>query len=94
MLRYFVFLPFFLLASYVHAGTNAEGLEFLAKMKQEEGVVETPTGLLYKEIRPGTGPSPMIDTKCSCHYAGRLIDGTEFDSSYKRGEPITFTPQQ
>jgi hypothetical protein len=77
MLRSFVFVSFALLASLVNAGTNQAGLDFLAKKKQEEGVVETASGLLYKEIRPGTGPSPTITTKCSCHYAGRLIDGSK-----------------
>ena len=53
-----------------------------------------PSGLLYKEIRAGTGSSPSISDPCSCHYAGTLIDGTEFDSSYKRGSPLTFAPNQ
>ena len=53
-----------------------------------------PSGLLYKEIRAGTGLTPMVSTPCECHYAGRLIDGTEFDSSYKRGAPTTFAPNQ
>lgn len=79
----------------VSAGTNAEGVAFLAKKATEEGVVKLPSGLLYKEILPGKKDiSPSINTPCSCHYSGTLIDGTEFDSSYKRGQPITFAPNQ
>jgi FKBP-type peptidyl-prolyl cis-trans isomerase FklB len=48
----------------------------------------------YKELKPGTGKSPSISSPCKCHYAGSLIDGTEFDSSYKRGEPLTLAPNQ
>ena len=50
----------------------------------------------YKEIRPGSdgGKTPTADSPCECHYAGTLIDGTEFDSSYKRGQPTTFAPNQ
>jgi len=48
----------------------------------------------YKEITPGTGKTPLVSTPCKCHYAGTLIDGTEFDSSYKRGAPLTFAPNQ
>lgn len=76
------------------AGTTPEGIAWLATKKTEDGVVERPSGLLYKEIRPGTGKTPTIDSPCSCHYAGRLIDGTEFDSSYARGQPLTFAPNQ
>ena len=74
----FRYLLTFLLLAVVSAGTNQDGLDFLAKMKTEEGVIETASGLLYKEVRAGTGPSPTMDTKCSCHYAGRLIDGSKF----------------
>ena len=48
----------------------------------------------YKELRAGAGKTPTVDSPCSCHYAGTLIDGTEFDSSYKRGQPTTFAPNQ
>jgi FKBP-type peptidyl-prolyl cis-trans isomerase FklB len=48
----------------------------------------------YIEIRAGTGKTPTIDSPCDCHYRGTLIDGTEFDSSYKRGQPLTFAPNQ
>lgn len=86
-----------LLASLValaSAGTSEEGLKFLAAKKAEPGVVALPSGLLYKEIRPGTGKTPTVDSPCDCHYSGTLTDGTEFDSSYKRGAPLTFAPNQ
>uniref|UniRef100_A0A7S2LLV9 peptidylprolyl isomerase n=1 Tax=Leptocylindrus danicus TaxID=163516 RepID=A0A7S2LLV9_9STRA len=83
-----------LLIAAVSAGTNPEGLAWLAKKGEEEGVVTLPSGLLYKEIVAGTGASPGLTDPCSCHYAGTLIDGTEFDSSYKRGQPLTFAPNQ
>jgi len=61
-----------------------------------QGVHSLPSGLLWKEIQQGqkNGKSPLVDTPCECHYSGRLIDGTEFDSSYKRGAPTTFAPNQ
>lgn len=46
------------------------------------------------EIRPGTGATPSYNTPCDCDYRGTLIDGTDFDSSYERGEPLTFAPYQ
>jgi FKBP-type peptidyl-prolyl cis-trans isomerase FklB len=76
------------------AGTTEEGLKWLAAKRAEPGVVALPSGLLYKEIRPGTGKTPTVDSPCDCHYSGTLIDGTEFDSSYKRGAPLTFAPNQ
>ena len=88
----FLFLSLF--TTLVAAGTNQEGLDFLAKMATEPGVVKLESGLLYKEITAGSGATPTIDSPTKCHYAGRLIDGTEFDSSYKRGEPLTFAPNQ
>ena len=53
-------------------------------------------GLQYKVIKAGAdgGKSPLVGTPCKCHYRGTLIDGTEFDSSYKRGSPATFAPNQ
>merc|ERR1719503_425863 len=78
------------------AGTNAEGLAYLEAKEKEEGVVKLESGLLYKELRAGNedGKTPTINSPCECHYAGTLIDGTEFDSSYKRGKPLTFAPNQ
>ena len=63
---------------------------FLAQNKNKEGVQTLPSGLQYKAITTGTGPKPSAEDTVSVHYRGTLIDGTEFDSSYKRGEPATF----
>ena len=86
-------LLLFVVASFVLV-TNQAGLAFLKQKQAEPGVVTLPSGLLYKEVRPGTGKTPTIDSPCECHYAGTLMDGTEFDSSYKRGAPLTFAPNQ
>jgi FKBP-type peptidyl-prolyl cis-trans isomerase FklB len=67
-----------------------EGEAFLEANKNKEGVVTLPSGLQYKIIKSGDGPKPAKDQKVKCHYRGTLIDGTEFDSSYKRGEPTEF----
>lgn len=76
------------------AGTNPEDIKWLEAKKSEAGVVTLASGLLYKEVRAGSGKTPTVNSPCSCHYAGTLIDGTEFDSSYKRGQPLTFAPNQ
>ena len=67
-----------------------EGEAFLAANKSKEGVVTLPSGLQYKILTPGTGPKPTASDSVVCNYKGTLINGTEFDSSYKRGEPATF----
>jgi FKBP-type peptidyl-prolyl cis-trans isomerase len=67
-----------------------KGDAFLAQNKTKPGVVTLPSGLQYKIISQGTGPKPTADDTIKCNYRGTLVDGTEFDSSYKRGEPITF----
>ncbi|MFM7194811.1 MAG: FKBP-type peptidyl-prolyl cis-trans isomerase [Bacteroidota bacterium] len=69
---------------------KSEGEAFLAANKTKEGVKVTTTGLQYKVIKSGTGKTPLATSEVSVHYAGTLIDGTEFDSSIKRGEPATF----
>jgi FKBP-type peptidyl-prolyl cis-trans isomerase FkpA len=63
---------------------------FLAKAATEKGVVKLPSGLLYKEITPGVGQMPKATDTVTVNYRGTLVDGTEFDSSYKRNEPATF----
>lgn len=67
-----------------------EGDAFLAANKSKEGVVTLPSGLQYKILTPGSGPKPTATDSVVCNYKGTLINGTEFDSSYKRGEPATF----
>ena len=67
-----------------------EGQEFLAANKTKDGVVTLPSGLQFKIITPGTGPKPTTDDTVVCNYSGTLLDGTEFDSSYKRGQPAEF----
>jgi FKBP-type peptidyl-prolyl cis-trans isomerase len=67
-----------------------EGDAFLAANKTKEGVVTLPSGLQYRILTPGTGPKPTATDSVVCNYKGTLINGTEFDSSYKRGEPATF----
>ena len=66
------------------------GETFLAANKDKPGVVTLPSGLQYKIIEPGTGPKPTASDSVVCNYRGTLIDGTEFDSSYKRGQAATF----
>ena len=67
-----------------------EGEEFLAANKSKEGVVTLPSGMQYKILTTGTGPKPTTNDKVTCNYRGTLINGKEFDSSYKRGEPASF----
>ena len=73
---------------------KAAGEKFLAENKTKEGVVTTPSGLQYKIITKGTGEIPADSSKVKVNYKGTLIDGTEFDSSYKRKEPATFRANQ
>lgn len=67
-----------------------KGEAFLAANKTKPGVVTLPDGLQYKVITDGTGPKPTDADTVTVDYAGTLVNGTEFDSSYKRGEPATF----
>ncbi|MBP6978913.1 MAG: FKBP-type peptidyl-prolyl cis-trans isomerase [Lentimicrobiaceae bacterium] len=63
---------------------------FLAENRTKNGVLELPSGLQYKMIEEGEGESPLPTSQVTVHYKGTLIDGTVFDSSYDRGQPITF----
>lgn len=68
----------------------AENEAFLAKNKEKQGVTTTASGLQYEVIKMGTGEKPTTESTVRVHYTGTLIDGTEFDSSVKRGEPAEF----
>jgi FKBP-type peptidyl-prolyl cis-trans isomerase len=67
-----------------------KGEDFLAANKSKEGVKTLPSGLQYKILKEGTGPKPAATDSVVCNYKGTFVDGQEFDSSYKRGEPATF----
>jgi len=71
-----------------------EGQAFLAQNRGEEGITETESGLQYRVIEEGEGASPVATDTVTVHYRGTLINGTEFDSSYARGEPATFALNQ
>ena len=78
-----------------NAATKKEGADFLAANKLKDGVVTLPSGLQYKVLVKGTGEVPAVDDEVTVKYEGRLIDGTVFDSSYKRpGETSKFRPNQ
>ena len=64
--------------------------DYLDKNAKLDGVVTLPSGLQYKIVKAGEGASPKAESKVQVHYSGTLMDGTEFDSSYKRGEPASF----
>lgn len=67
---------------------KAEADAFFAENGKKEGVVTLPSGLQYKILKSGNGKTPTAKSTVEAHYAGRLLDGTEFDNSYKRGEPF------
>ena len=66
------------------------GREYLEKAAREPGVTKLPSGLIYKTLKPGDGPSPAATDKVKVNYEGKLTNGTVFDSSYKRGQPAEF----
>jgi len=72
------------------ASNRKEGEAFLAANKGKEGVVTLPSGLQYKILTQGNGPKPTASDTVSCNYRGTLINGKEFDSSYKSGQPASF----
>ena len=73
-----------------HPDTPMTADEFLAANAEKDGVVTLESGLQYKVLNSGDGATPQADSKVTVNYTGTLIDGTEFDSSFKRGEPATF----
>ena len=84
-----------LLLAAANAGTSPEGKTWLEAKAKEDGVVTLESGLMYKVLRDGDGENhPKASTSCECHYEGKLIDGTVFDSSYERGSPTSFAPNQ
>lgn len=72
------------------AENTTKGKAFLDQNKTKEGVKVLPSGLQYKVIKEGTGKTPAAEDKVKTHYQGTLLDGTEFDSSYKRNQPAEF----
>ena len=76
------------------AANKTEGAAFLAANKSKDGVVTLPSGLQYKILKAGTGPKATASDSVKCNYRGTLINGKEFDSSYKRGQPATFAVGQ
>ena len=69
---------------------TAKSAAFLATREKEEGIVKTDSGLLYRELRAGSGDSPTANQTVTVHYRGALIDGTVFDSTYDRDQPTTY----
>lgn len=72
---------------------RADGEKYLADNAKKEGVIVTESGLQYEILTPALGQKPKATGTVTCHYEGRLIDGTVFDSSYRRGEPASFPLQ-
>jgi FKBP-type peptidyl-prolyl cis-trans isomerase FkpA len=85
---------FFLSVVLISCSSNPEPASFLDKAAAEPGATRTASGLVYRELKAGTGPSPMATDSVTVHYRGTLVDGTEFDSSYKRNEPAQFPLNQ
>jgi FKBP-type peptidyl-prolyl cis-trans isomerase FklB len=67
---------------------KAAGATFLQENKTKEGITELPSGIQYQVVQEGTGPKPALQAKIKAHYVGRLINGNEFDNSFKRGQPF------
>lgn len=78
------------LAKKLGEKNQKEGEAFLAENKKKEGMITLPSGLQYKVIKAGSGKKPKATDTVSVHYQGTLINGTEFDSSYRRGQPVSF----
>lgn len=87
MMRSFLLVP---LLALVSLSAQAQSDPALAAAAKESGAVVTPSGLIYLSMKDGTGPSPGATDTVKVHYRGTFPDGREFDSSFKRGEPIEF----
>lgn len=72
----------------LHAAKKA-GTDFLASNKKKPGIIEMPNGIQYEIIKEGSGPQPSSNSTIKAHYRGCLLNGNEFDSSYKRNQPFT-----
>jgi FKBP-type peptidyl-prolyl cis-trans isomerase len=81
-------------AAKVGGANKQEGDAFLAANAKKPGVIALPSGLQYKVLKEGTGSSPKPSDVATVHYEGKLLNGQVFDSSYKRGEPAQFQPNQ
>jgi FKBP-type peptidyl-prolyl cis-trans isomerase FklB len=81
-------------AQQIGEANKQAGQQFLAANKGKPGVVTLPSGLQYKILKEGTGPKPTATDTVVCNYRGTLINGTEFDSSYKGGQPASFGVSQ
>jgi FKBP-type peptidyl-prolyl cis-trans isomerase FkpA len=77
-------------AARVAEKEKANSVAFLAKAAAEPGAVKSPSGLIYRDLKVGTGASPKASDTVTAHYRGTLTNGTEFDSSYKRNQPTPF----
>jgi len=84
----------FLFLLLVSCSSRPESAAFLDKAAAEPGAIKTASGLVYREIRPGSGPSPKASDVVTVNYRGTLTDGTEFDSSYKGNQPAQFALNQ
>jgi FKBP-type peptidyl-prolyl cis-trans isomerase FkpA len=91
-MRLLLLVPFAMLISCSTQAPpdTAASRAYLEKAAAEPGAVRTPSGLIYRELRAGTGTSPSASDTVKVHYRGTLVNGKEFDSSYKRNEPISF----
>jgi FKBP-type peptidyl-prolyl cis-trans isomerase FkpA len=83
-----------LFLALISCSPKPESAAFLEKAAAEPGAIKTPSGLVYREITPGSGPSPRASDMVTVNYRGTLTDGTEFDSSYKRNQPAQFPLNQ
>jgi FKBP-type peptidyl-prolyl cis-trans isomerase FkpA len=79
-----------ILTSCSGSGDSSEAKAYRERAAAAPGAVKTSSGLIYRELTAGTGASPLASDTVKVHYRGALIDGTEFDSSYKRNEPTEF----
>ncbi|MBK6471444.1 MAG: FKBP-type peptidyl-prolyl cis-trans isomerase [Betaproteobacteria bacterium] len=83
-------VPLSLLLAACLGSAPASAQDALTKAAQEPGAATTPSGLVYRSLKDGTGPSPQATDTVRVHYRGTFPDGREFDSSYKRGKPTSF----